>query len=398
MNQYLFLLGRNSKLSRAELLNFCDEVWYDEAQSLFIADHLQFENPRGLPKTADQLFLDRLGGTIRMGKILGEFFSIQALHNSILQHIKDENLFTEKIKMGASAFGCGKHFLKEFMPKIKNSLEQELGLKVRLCNTPGQNLSSGRIFDERLLQKGYEFIIVQQGHSFLLTKTTANQNIRNYTLRDRIKSFRDAKLGMLPPKLAQILINLAHPGFEEVVIDPFCGTGTVNIEAAIMGYHTIGADRDASVISGATDNFVQLAEKFRYPESWGTFFTSEAQQFPKEKLSGVMVTEGFLGFNFEKKPSSAEIEKNIKKILSIWADVLSHLESSPIRLLCFCLPAWRDRGGWVSISEKLFAKTHKSAYTPLALFENQKTYLYHRPEAFVAREICVVVRSHTQSK
>lgn len=392
MKQYLFLLGRNTTLSRAELLNFCDEVWYDESNSLLIGENLRFENPRNLPKKAEQLFLDRLGGTIRMAEILGEFHSIKELHDHILRLVNKDNLFTERIKIGASAFGCGKSFLKEFMPKIRAIFEKNLNLKVRLVNTKGQNLNSGRIFDERLLQKGYEFMIVQQKNSFLLTKTVANQNIRNYTLRDRIKNFRDAKLGMLPPKLAQILINLVDPKINEIIIDPFCGTGTVNVEAAILGHQNIGSDIDADVLDGAKANFLQLSEKFRYLETAGEFLVSEAQKFPSDKLKGVLVTEGYLGFNFQKSPSPSEVERNTEEVLRIWEEVFRSLESSKVRGVSFCLPAWRQGNRWVSISEKLFAKISKSAYNPIALFGNKRTFLYHRPGAFVAREICVLSR------
>ena len=389
-NNYLFVLGRNPSLSRAELQPFCTELWFNESKALLIAKNLKFSNPRKLPKTDEQLFLDRLGGTIRMGEILGEYHSSAQLQSAILDHIKSENKFIEKMKLGLSAFGCGKSFLRNLAPSLRDSLEQEQNLKIRLCNSPGENLSSGRIFDERLLQKGYEFMIVQSGNSFLLAKTVANQNIRNYTLRDRIKNFRDAKLGMLPPKLAQILINLANPTYEEMVIDPFCGTGTVNMEAAIMGYKTTGSDIDDEVLMGAQENFNQLAEKFRYPTGNGTFFASPAQKFPKEKLSGVIVTEGYLGHNFEKNPHPSEIERNIQEVLQIWEEVFKNLHLTNIQTVSFCLPAWRKGNEWVSISEKLFAKLEKSPYTPLALFGKRKTYIYSRPGAFVAREICIM--------
>ena len=69
------------------------------------------------------------------------------------------------------------------------------------------------------------------------------QDIDAYAKRDRARPARDAKVGMLPPKLAQILINLCgplKPG--SVVLDPFCGTGVVLQEALLMGYQAYGTD------------------------------------------------------------------------------------------------------------------------------------------------------------
>ena len=59
-------------------------------------------------------------------------------------------------------------------------------------------------------------------------KVVGVQDIDAYSKRDQTRPARDAKVGMLPPKLAQILINLCgplKPG--SVVLDPFCGTGVV---------------------------------------------------------------------------------------------------------------------------------------------------------------------------
>ncbi len=390
--QYLFLLGRNPTLSRAELLNFCEEVWYDENKSLFIGEKLRFENPRDLPKKHEQLFLDRVGGTIRMGAIVGEYRSVKEVQGSILKEIENEEKEKKesRIILGFSAFGCGREFLKSFVPETRRLVEKKIEVKVRIENSPGQNLTSGRIFEAKLLRKGNEFIIVKNRDSYLLTKTVANQNIRNYTLRDRIKNFRDAKLGMLPPKLAQVLLNLTNPKFDEVVIDPFCGTGTVNIEAAIAGFRTIGSDIDEKVVEMARSNFEQMSEKFRYDNDSGEFFISDAVLFPSKKLSGVVVTEGYLGFNFTQAPTKQEIEKNSKLVMKLWDEFFYHLEKSKISKVSLCLPLWRFGKNSVSISEKLFAKIRKYSYTPDVLFGNQKTFVYSRPGAFVGREICVV--------
>ncbi len=385
MSSYLFILGRNPELSRAELKNFCDEVWYSPEKSLFIGENLRFENPRNLPKTSEQIFLDRLGGVVRFGEILGEFRSEKEVQKAVLEQVQKEEK-EGKIYLGATAYGCGKKFLKPFLMDLKTQIGD-----CRIENYPlDENMTSARIFNAKLLKKGYEFVVVKNKDSFLLAQTVANQNLRNYELRDRKKNFRDAKMGMLPPKLAQILINLANPEFDEVIIDPFCGSGTIGIEAAIMGYRTIGSDLSGKHVQMAEENFAQMAEKFRYEKEAGEFFAVDATKFPKEKLNGILVTEGTLGFNFKKSPNREEIDKNAQAILDLWGKIFEKLENSKVQKIAFCLPAWNLRGKTISISEKLFAKIGKSSYTPLALFGNQKTFLYARPDAFVAREICVL--------
>ncbi len=54
MSTYLFVLGKNTPLSRAELSHFCDEILFEQDGNLLLAENLRFENPRNLPKTKEQ--------------------------------------------------------------------------------------------------------------------------------------------------------------------------------------------------------------------------------------------------------------------------------------------------------------------------------------------------------
>lgn len=401
VKSYLFVLGRNPILSRTELKNFCDEILYDENKSLLLAENLKFENPRNLPKTPEQLFLDRLGGTIRFGEVIGEYRSENELIASMLQKVQEDKP-EGKVNLGISAWGCGRDFLKHFLPETKNAFRDQLNRNCRIVNAPGENLDSGKIFGEKLLRNGFEFLVWRRSEpgfkdvpnpgSYLLAKTVANQNLRNYTLRDREKDFRDARMGMMPPKLAQIMMNLANPRWDEVVIDPFCGSGTLNIEAAITGFQTIGSDLEEKHVFEARQNFEQMSEKFRYEKMSGEFFGCDATKFPLEKASGVIVTEGFLGNVFEKYATPQKIEQEGDLIVRLWEKIISHFEKSTVRTICFCLPIWKYRGRDFYISEKLFAKIGQSSYIPSALFEGKYTFLYARPDSFVQREICVLQR------
>ena len=81
------------------------------------------------------------------------------------------------------------------------------------------------------------------------------QDIDAYSRRDQARPARDAKVGMLPPKLAQILINLCGPlKAGSVVLDPFCGTGVVLQEALLMGYHAYGTDISDRMIEYSKKN------------------------------------------------------------------------------------------------------------------------------------------------
>ncbi len=81
------------------------------------------------------------------------------------------------------------------------------------------------------------------------------QDIDAYAERDLEKS-RDMAVGMLPPKLAQTMINLAiGPTLVNEKIhlyDPFCGLGTVQIESLYMGISQIYASDVSPEMTAAT--------------------------------------------------------------------------------------------------------------------------------------------------
>ncbi|MFH1054946.1 MAG: DNA methyltransferase [Candidatus Altiarchaeota archaeon] len=56
------------------------------------------------------------------------------------------------------------------------------------------------------------------------------------------------------PKLARALVNLARVDEGDVVLDPFCGTGGVLIEAGLMGLGVIGWDVDPRMVEGCGQN------------------------------------------------------------------------------------------------------------------------------------------------
>ena len=60
--------------------------------------------------------------------------------------------------------------------------------------------------------------------------------------------------GVMMPRIARALVNIAcvRPG--EVMLDPFCGTGGMLIEARLVGAVAIGSDMDFFMVSGSRRN------------------------------------------------------------------------------------------------------------------------------------------------
>ncbi|MGQ9551987.1 MAG: DNA methyltransferase [Candidatus Bathycorpusculaceae bacterium] len=58
----------------------------------------------------------------------------------------------------------------------------------------------------------------------------------------------------MPAKLARCMVNLARPRAGELVLDPFCGTGSLLIEAALIGCRVLGLDVQRRMARGCLEN------------------------------------------------------------------------------------------------------------------------------------------------
>ncbi len=58
----------------------------------------------------------------------------------------------------------------------------------------------------------------------------------------------------MSPKLARCMVNLTMVRNGERLLDPFCGTGGILLEAGIIGARVIGTDVDYKMVKGTIEN------------------------------------------------------------------------------------------------------------------------------------------------
>jgi len=61
----------------------------------------------------------------------------------------------------------------------------------------------------------------------------------------------------MSPILARAIVNLARCRRGEIILDPFCGTGSILLEAGMMDRKVIGSDAKADMVSGTLKNLRQ---------------------------------------------------------------------------------------------------------------------------------------------
>ena len=82
----------------------------------------------------------------------------------------------------------------------------------------------------------------------------------------------------LHPKFARALVNLARVPMAGTVLDPFCGTGGILLEAAALGLRPIGFDRDRRMVLGSRASLRQATAD-------GGFAIADAGRLPLRHAS-----------------------------------------------------------------------------------------------------------------
>ncbi len=405
MEKYVAVLGRQPLISVAELESLFGEV---KLVAPFLAEFASDQAPRDL--------IRRLGGTLKIAE------PIKGSLEEFWQRLPEAG----KIVLGVSDFGRNARAFtsqKEAL-RLKKQLVK-MGRSVRVIPNKSAVLSSATSLHNRLFTDTH-IELLKTGKSYY--RVVAVQNIESYVQRDQARPARDAKVGMLPPKLAQILINLAGELPERArLLDPFCGTGVLLQEAALMGYRVYGTDLSERMVQYSEKNLEWLTERMKpkasrkTTKSMGadtksepnipivahndrnvkhelfdrgnfTLAQGDATNYQWETPIDVVACETYLGPPMSQAPAEIKMRQTKQECKSIILGFLKNLaeQIEPGIPVVIAVPAWlRPDGGYERL--KILDEIENLRYN-VVRFKNlgQKDLLYHRDGQVVAREIIVL--------
>jgi len=293
--KYFFVLGNNQTLSLAELGALLDlkEV------ELLAPDFLVWETDQEIK--AGNLIVS-LGGTIKIGvirKIIKN--NEQELLNSVKSVAIDKQSQGGggKFNFGFSDYGQRKFNKKDLGLKLKKYFTEQK-ISSRLVVSQETTLSSVVITQNKLVGRGLEIILVESGTQILIGETLAVQPFKDLSRRDYGRPARDDLSGMLPPKLAQIMINLAQVSkLDDLIIDPFCGSGTILSEAMLRGYRNlVGSDISAQAIENTKKNISWIRDLYQIKNVNLKLLVKnmvDLSKFVKTNSVSAIITEPYLG-------------------------------------------------------------------------------------------------------
>ena len=379
---YIAILGRQPALSIAELERVYDHVdWFSEESALVETDSINIE---------------RLGGTQKAGRVTIEFSGgdWRRVSMKIVQHYsKLWARYDGKLTLGISAYGFDTS-VREVQKTgllIKSKLK---GSTASLRLIPNQDLILSTATSHHnklgLSENKIELIVVRGRNGIIVAESTGAQNITALAARDQGRPRRDAFVGMLPPKLAQIMINLAGLPSGRI-LDPFCGTGVILQEARLLGYDAYGTDLAEKMVSFSKDNLAWLDDHHRSSTSY-VVEAGDATDTKWQKPIDAVVAETYLGQPFSAPPSSSkltEVRGNCNHIISEFLKNLGPQLTSGTPVV-LAIPAWNDVYNQFT-HLPLIGKLDALGFEQVRLHTvHSDELLYFRPDQVVARELLIL--------
>lgn len=388
-----FILGTHDELATAEIKAVLKDGLVVVAQSrqAILAQPLD----RNLVELQE-----RLAGVVKIGYVIGEMPRFEQEEAAqLVAGFALQASGKNKISFGLSVYDIGN-------TKLTHELERDLddiGLVVKRLLKEGKRpvryvkakeprLSSAVVEMNGLLSSGGEYVFLAASDRVYIGKTETIQDFRAWEDRDFGRPARDAKSGMLPPKLARLMINLSGVDPDgATLLDPFCGSGTILMEGILLGFeHLIGSDISEEAVKNTKTNLAWLTNHLQLPESNVSLFTTSAAllpPIPKGGLGGVadaIISEVYLGSPRKHPINELEIAAIEKELLPTYETSFRNLKKllKPSARLVVAFPAFKkEDGSWHRLPlQNLLTKLG---------YKIQQQYLYHRALQLVGRDIVI---------
>ncbi len=270
---YYFFLGNTPALSIAELIALTNaEVQHNtpEIIGINIADYTHFAT--------------RLGGTRKIAKYLtiAKPGQLRTVLSTLISQTPQKNIaITDYAQTNLTT-----HDLYD--------LKSQAGRPIRLVSMDTKEHELIMLARQHV----YELNILPNPGStdLILAATDWIFDAHDWLVRDRSKPYRLIKRGMLPPKLARILANLAlTTDSKKTLYDPFCGTGTLLAEALLTGAkQVLGSDNSPAATAGSLENLRWLTQEYRLAADLYSVMTADATHPPFAQFDCI-ATEPYMG-------------------------------------------------------------------------------------------------------
>lgn len=284
MRLQLFIPGKNWRLSLAELASLLEAREIKFAVGSFSREFFVVN----IEENVGASIIDDLGGTIKIG-VSAANFSTEIARRAFVQKDKEaqaqigraivaSGLVDEMVKAEPekTLFGVSVYCAEKQLRPVSKIIQRFVGssIKRELADSDKKSKFMGFAKDRRLPQLSHIEVLkknlvenkaeilfcVGKEQTFVAT-TTAVHNPFEFQKRDVGKPVQ-RKIFAIPPRLARIMVNLAACTEGKVLLDPFCGVGTVLQEALLAKAKAIGVDLNSWCVEATMRNMEWLKNEY----------------------------------------------------------------------------------------------------------------------------------------
>ena len=306
MKQTAFIFGRTPHLSLLELQSF-----YPKAAPLIEGVSIVSED------VDSQKMIHLLGGTVKIVDIVSKMPELDTdlLFSELVTHVQDRH-----ITFGISAYGRA-HVTQAILTACKKLLSAR-GISARYVETKQNETLSSVVISK---QQVTELVVIGDATEYWIGITRAVQDFEDWNARDFGRPAPDPKAGMLPPKVARMIVNIALAGSSPasdrhpMLLDPFCGVGTIVAESLLRGANTVGSDISEEAVANAKKNLEWLRRQYSSIDPlYANIIVADATHLSGHVASGsidAIATEPFMGETVDSKDVSKLTPDKVKNVL-----------------------------------------------------------------------------------
>jgi tRNA G10 N-methylase Trm11 len=330
--------------------------------------------------------VEQLGSVVKVGRVVYE--GVRTQWPELPLDLAGLPLRTGKTPFAVSVYGAqvGLRLVTAMGLGLKKKLKPQ-GATRFIAPVQGQAASAAQLKHNRVLEDGFELLVVVANERMLVALTQSVQDIDWYSRRDYDRPARSARVGMLPPKLARTLVNTTAAS---VVVDPFCGTGVVLQEALLLGRSAVGSDLSPAMVQASRQNLTWLADQRPGQLPAWQVDEADARTVHLPDVACAVVSEGYLGDHLSAAPSLPQLQKLRAELLQLYRQTLANVgrQLEAGAEVALCVPAWRIGGSWHYLN--VVDELPRLGYTMKVFKHVRLPLLYARPDQIVGRQIVLL--------
>ena len=346
-----FILGKNSRLSLAELIAYFSSrgIGFEVTDFGKQFAILSFDGNHVID-------IESFGGTLKVCNLLGKILTkdleafaarkdkrpawLESFRAAITgEKVNGSQAETRLLGKIDSSSRAGKEFgVSVYVSDLKqaglarsvyrvvgNKLKEMAGSKAKYMGFPASRalpqLTNVEVIKKGFVESSAEFIVAIGKDTSYLAVTSQAHNPFEFQKRDTARPAQRPILG-ISPRLARIMVNLSQARPGQRLLDPFCGYGTILQEAALAGLEVVGVDNDRKCVLSARQNLAWLGKEYKKEFKPEVF---EGDSTALEKRLGSfdsIVGEPPMGPPLEKRPEMREARASQERLKQIYIKFL----------------------------------------------------------------------------